>query len=356
MRALRYHGRRDFRLEDIDEPSPGIREVKVRVEYCGICGSDLHEYLAGLNAVPVGRPHPQTGKMAPIVGGHEFSGVVCELGSGVVGFGVGDRVAVRPTLPCYRCKYCREGRLSQCAQLATIGISADGAFADFVVVRQDCLHKMPDGMTFETATYAEPLACGIHAVKRSGMRPGAIVAVIGAGTVGLMALQAALACGAAAVYVFDTVPSRCARALKAGATAVFDPREGDPGKKIASVTQNQRADIAFECAGVPAALTLAESVTGRGATILAMGLITESFSFSLLNLLLREKSIVTCMGYDNSDYEAALALLASGRVKGDPLLTTAKIGLSDILTGGFEALIGPDRLEHCKILVSPEAG
>lgn len=353
MKALRYYGRRDFRLEEVPEPLPGVGEVKVQVKCCGICGTDVHEYVEGLISVPTQRPHPQTGKVAPITGGHEFTGLVTELGGGMPGVSIGARVAVRPTLPCYQCRYCREGRLSQCSKLGTLGLSADGAFAEYVIVRQDCLVPLPDTVSFESGTYAEPLACALHAVKRSQLRPGAIVAVVGAGPIGLITLQAAQSCGAAAVYVFEPLEQRRRLAADAGATEVFDPIAGDAAKAFASLTNNMRADVVFECAGTPAAINLAESLAGRGAVLVVMGFSGDSAALPLFNLYMREKSVVCSVGYDNNDYQTAVAFLARGRVKTDALLTSSRIPLGDILAGGFEELIGPRRFDHNKILVTP---
>lgn len=354
MKALRYYNQKDFRLEDIPEPVPGFGEVKVHVKCCGICGTDLHEYVSGLVSIPTVKPHPQTGKVAPIVGGHEFSGVVSALGAGVLGIEVGDRVAVRPTLPCYQCNYCRTGQHSQCSKLAAIGISADGAFSEYVIARQDCVVQLPGWVSFEEATYAEPLACGVHAVKRSAMKPGARVAVIGAGTIGLMTLQAALVCGAGAVYVFDPNPRRRDLAKAVGATAVFDPAAGDPGKELARLTENRRADVVIECAGIPAALPLANTLAGRGAVILSMGMQGGGVTLDVRDMFMREKSLVFSIGYNNDDYLAAVSFISNGRIKTDELLTTGRIPLADVLTSGFESLLGPQRLEHCKILVCPD--
>jgi (R,R)-butanediol dehydrogenase/meso-butanediol dehydrogenase/diacetyl reductase len=352
MKALRYHARRDFRLEEV-EPAPlGDNDVRVRVEVCGICGSDVHEYVAGFHGVPTGKPHPRTGRMAPLTGGHEFAGVVAEVGPQVRGFALRDRVAVRPTMPCYECSSCRRGRYSQCLTLATIGVSADGAFAESVVVRHDCLHAMPDHLGFEAASYAEPLACGLHAIARCGLEPGASVAVVGAGPIGLMVVQAALNCGASAVVVLEPSAARRERALGVGATAVVDAADAGAAKQVAALTRGQRADVTFECSGVADGLLLADAATGRGGVIVGMGLLNEQVAFPFLNAFLREKRIVGSMGYDNADYATALDFIASGRVR-TAELTTARIRLDEVMDRGFAELTGPQRHQHCKILVSP---
>lgn len=355
MKALRYHGRRDFRLEDIPEPTPGPGQVKIKVSYCGICGSDMHEYLSGLSSVPTTRPHPRTGKTAPLTGGHEFSGVVNELGEGVREAAVGARVTVRPTMPCYECSYCAQGRYVQCDKLATIGLAEDGGFAEYVVVPEDCLVPLPANVSDQAGSFVEPAACGVHAVQRSGMRPGDTVVVLGVGCIGIMALQAAIAMGAGKAYVFETVPQRRELALRLGATDAFDPRDVDAGRTIAQLTDKRRADIAFECAGVPATMLLADEVTGRGSTIVAVGAMLQPCEFPFINLFMREKSIVASQGYLNDEFEMAARLIAEGKVQTEPL-TTGVIPLDDIVEHGFEELAGENRDGHCKILVAAGGG
>lgn len=353
MLALRVYGKGQFRVEDTPEPQPGPGEVKLEVRFCGICGTEVHDYVQGPRLLPVGRPHPQTGRTAPITYGHEFSAEVVELGEGVTGIDVGDRVVVRPTMPCYRCRYCREGRTIQCLQLATIGGAADGGYARFVVVRADCILPLPASVSWETGAYVEPFACAVRAVRRSRMEPGAVVAIIGAGPIGLLTLQMALICGAREAHVFETARTRRDIALQLGATTVHDPRDGNPGQIIGTLTGGQRADVAFECAGSEAALQLADQVSGRGATIVQVGVQDKPITFDFFNLFFREKSIVTSQGYSTAEFEIAVGLLGAGRLKPHPVMTSAIIRLDQVISDGLEVLVGPERERHCKILVTP---
>lgn len=353
MKALRYYGREDMRLEDIPEPETGSDEVKIKVKWCGVCGSDVHEYRSGPILLPVKKPHPLTGRQAPITGGHEFSGDVVEIGSSVTNFEVGDRVTVRPTIPCYKCYYCKQGRHIQCSTLGTIGLAADGAFAEFVVVPSDNVYKLPVGATYEMGAFAEILACGVHAVKRSRMEPGATVAVIGAGPIGLLTMQSAIARGAGQVIVFETLQRRSQLAKDLGATEVINPSEVNPGKAIAALTDRRRADIVFECAGPSEAMLLAANVCGRGGTVVEVGLMTDACTFPFQSLFMREQTIVASQGYVD-EFPAAISFLATGKVKCDPMMISAKIKLDDIMEKGIKELMGERRSEHCKILVSPE--
>jgi len=354
MKALRWHGQKDVRLEEVPEPSPGEGEVKVKVKWCGLCGSDIHEYEAGPLLVPTKRPHPMTGKLAPVTLGHEFSGEVVELGAGVSGIDVGQRVVVRPTMPCYNCYWCKRGRHIQCATLATMGYAIDGGFASYVVARSDTIYTIPDELDYDVAAVCEPLAVCIHGCKRGGLMPGDSVAVIGAGPLGLLTIQVARTIGASKVFVVEPIASRREAALEVGASEAFDPGEVDVdvGKEIAKRTDGLRVDIAIECAGPPVAMMTALRVSGRGGKIVELGQMLEPCEFPFQTLWLHEKSIITSQGYVD-EFPAAIAFLADGRVNAKPLFT-AKIKLDDVIEKGIEELTGEQRLKHLKILVSPE--
>ena len=353
MKAFRYYGGNKMIIENVPEPTPSAGDVKIKIKWCGICGSDVHEYNAGPFMVPVAAPHPLTKKIAPIIGGHEFSGDVTEVGPNVKGIAVGDRVCVRPTIPCYQCDACKKGKHIQCNFLATIGGAADGGFAEYVVAPADNVFKLPPEATYEMGAFAEPLACGIHAVRRSGMQVGANVVVIGGGPIGLLTMQAAIACGAGQAIMIEMLPQRMELANKLGASLVINPTEGDAGKAVSKMTGGKRADVVFECAGSPKAMTSATMICAKGGTIVEVGLMTESCNFSFFNLFAREQTVTTSQGYLGDEYLAAMSYLASGRVKCDEMIS-ARIKLDDIMEKGILELIGDKRYDHCKILVSPE--
>jgi (R,R)-butanediol dehydrogenase/meso-butanediol dehydrogenase/diacetyl reductase len=351
MKALRWHAVRDVRLDEVSEPSPRDGEVKVKVKWCGICGGDINAYDVGSPIIPTQRPHPRTGKTAPVILGHEFSGEVVEAASGAGGFRPGERVVVRPTLVCYQCHWCRRGQFVQCASLATIGLAADGAFAPYVVAPADCVYRIPDQLSDEIAAFCEPVAVAVHAVKRARIAPGDTVAVIGAGPIGLLVLQAARACGAGKVFVVEPMANRRELARELGATEVLDPREGDAGKAIGKLTDNRRVDVSFECAGPPAAMVTAAKVCQRGGTIVAVGVWETPYEFPFAELWMREQTIVTSQGYAD-EFPVARDLLADGRIRVQPMIT-ARIRLDDI-GKAFQDLTGGRRDEFIKILVSPE--
>lgn len=352
MKALKWYGQKDIRIEEVPEPSLSPGWVKIKVKWCSICGTDIHEYEAGPLLIPAKRPHPMTGKTAPIILGHECSGDVVEVGSDVTGFNVGDRVTVRPTMPCYNCYFCRRGQHIQCTTLGTLGAAADGAFATYLVARSDSIYRIPDELDYESAAFCEPLACCIHGCKRGGVKPGDNVAIIGAGPIGLLTLQVTRNAGASKVFVIEPLANRRKVALELGATEAFDPTEVNAGKEIAKATDGIRADIAFECAGPPEAMLTALAVSARGGKIVEIGQMVEPCEFPFSMLWFQEKTIITSQGYVD-EFPASIAFLADGRVNAEPLIT-AKIRLDDIIEKGFKELAGEQRLKYLKILVSPE--
>ena len=173
MKAARWHGVKDIRVEDVAEPSPGAGEVKVKVAWAGICGSDLHEYLAGPIFVPVAQDHPLSHDKAPITMGHEYCGTVTQLGEGVIGLEVGDRVAIEPIFACGTCSACLEGKYNLCDSLGFVGLSGGhGGFAAYSVVPARMVHRMPEALSMEQGALVEPAAVALHAVRLSKIKAG----------------------------------------------------------------------------------------------------------------------------------------------------------------------------------------
>jgi (R,R)-butanediol dehydrogenase/meso-butanediol dehydrogenase/diacetyl reductase len=349
MQALRWHAPRDVRIETVPPPAAKAGEVVVAVAACGLCGSDLHEYLHGPVYIPR-RPHPLTGLMPPVTLGHEFSGRVVELGPQVTGLRVGDRVAVNPCLVCGECRWCRSGRQNHCAKLATIGLSCDGALAPLVAAPEYGCHVLPPGVSDEQGAIVEPLAVAAHACRRVRLAAGERVAVIGAGPIGLLVLQVARARGAAWVAVVEPRQDRRALARSLGADAVLDPGAGDPASAIAGLTDGARADVTFECVGSVAAFTAAFRAAGKGGRVALVGLVPETVPANALLIVAHEKEIIGSSAYVD-EFTDAIEMLARGQVRVDSLVT-ARVPLERGLADGIEALLRPD-LGHVKILVSP---
>ena len=228
MRAARYHGREDLRLEDVPEPSPGAGDVKLRVLYAGICGTDIHEVYDGPVFVPVERPHPLTGVQAPVILGHELCGEVVEVGAGVTTVAPGDLVAVEPLQPCGRCAYCTSGAYNLCPTRAAHGLArAGGGFAEFTVVEERMAHGLPPGLSAIQGALVEPMSVGVHAVKLTHARPGSWVAVHGLGPIGLGVLLALRARGVETI-ASDPSARRRSAVEAVGFRHVLDPRQAMP--------------------------------------------------------------------------------------------------------------------------------
>src|SRR5437773_9286034 len=228
MRALRFHSARDLRIDDVPEPpAAAAGEVVVRVATCGICGTDLHEYMAGPIVTPV-EPHPLTGAQNPQILGHEFAGDVVATGPGVTSVVEGDRVAIMPLAYCGRCAYCRRGLQHPCATMACVGLShAWGGMAELATVAEYQVVRLPDGVTYQQGALIEPTAVAAYGVERGGVTAGDRVLVTGAGPIGALAALCARAAGASTVYVSEPNPARRARADALGVAVVLDPTAVD---------------------------------------------------------------------------------------------------------------------------------
>ena len=350
MKAAVWHKKGDIRIEEISLPSPGPGQVKVRIKACGICGSDLHEFKEGPFIIP-SRPHPLTGRQGgPVILGHEFSAEVTETGEAVTRFSAGDRVVANPLIYCGGCHYCRRGQHIMCAKLGTVGFAADGAFAEYGVFYEYALLKLPDSVTDEMGAFVEPLAVAVHAVNRARMKIGDSVAIVGAGPIGLLVMQACLAAGAARVFVVEPMKARREIALQTGAAAVIDPAQTDPGKEIGALTEGLRADLAFDCVGNQSSFDTAVKVTGRRATICIVGLALKPIEVPFIRLWGHEKEITFSSGYEN-EFPAAIAYLADRRVKVDRLIS-GTIKLDHLVEKGIQTLIQEGE-KHVKILVYP---
>jgi (R,R)-butanediol dehydrogenase / meso-butanediol dehydrogenase / diacetyl reductase len=348
MPALRWHGRRDLRLEEVPRPRPRAGEVLVAVEWCGICGTDLHEYLEGPIFVATDE-HPLTGSRAPVTLGHEFAGQVVELGEGVRGLRVGDRVSSDGVWRCRDCWYCRTGDYHRCESIGFIGLASDGAFAPFVVVPEEAAYVLPDSVTNEQGALVEPIAVAVHAVRRSGMAVGDSVAVVGAGPIGLMTIAVARASGAGEIYVVEPSEARKARAFELGATVVLDPASGDAVAEVRRRTAGARGvDVSFECVGLQATLGTSIDVLRKGGTAAVVGVFEQPIQLDMNDVVLSERMVVGCLSHRN-DVPRAIALLADGRIDAE-LLITSRVDLADVIDEGFGELVrNKDR--HVKVLV-----
>lgn len=353
MKAALWYEKKDVRVEEIEEPKVVKGSVKIKVKWCGICGSDLHEYLGGPIFIPVGQPHPLSGTTAPVVLGHEFSGEIVELGEGVTKFNVGDRVIVEPIVACGKCPACMEGKYNLCSSLGFHGLcGSGGGLAEYTVFPEGFVHKIPDEMSYEDAALVEPMAVGLHSVRMANFNTGDTALVLGAGPIGLATIGCLKAAGARLIVVLQRKSIRQKYAKRAGADVVLDPNEVNIPEEIKKLTGGVGVDAAFETTGAKIGFdTGLESLKYEG-TMVITSIWEKDTNFNPNVLVFTEKKIVGTLAYRH-EFPATMALMKDGRIKTEGYITK-KIALDNIVEEGFGALTGPEKKKHVKILVTPD--
>ena len=350
MLALRWHGRRDLRLEDVELTLPlDPDRVEIEVASCGICGSDLGEYKQGPYSIK-NRVHSLTGQMPPVTLGHEFSGRIVALGSEVKGLEIGDRVAADACWRCETCPACQAGLYNLCPSGGSIGLASDGAFASHVRIPAYCVVPLPDGVSDDEGALLEPLAVAMHALDRGGARPGQTVIVLGFGPIGAASAVVGRACGLS-ILVSEPHPGRRARAEAQGfATHVPEGDARDITRELRSLTGGG-ADIVLDCTGVAEVFTMAPDMTGRGGVVVLVGIPKTPPVVDAGKLVLYERSIVATLGYVH-DLPRIARMIDAGVL--DPRgLITRKVSLTEA-PSVFEQLAS-DPGDEIKVLVEPVA-
>ncbi|MGG1662410.1 NAD(P)-dependent alcohol dehydrogenase [Brevibacillus sp. NRS-1366] len=301
-------------IRQIPVPQVSGTEVLVKVMAVGVCGSDVHYYAHGkIGNRMVQYPHIQ---------GHECAGIVVSVGERVKRFRVGDRVAIEPGTTCMSCRWCKEGRYNLCPEVQFLSTPpVKGAFVQYLKHREDFLFPLPDSLSFEQATLAEPLSVGIHAVRRGRIKPGDTVAVFGMGPVGLLTVMAAKAFGATTIIASDVEPLRLAAATKMGATHVVDITKQSVDDVIAGVTGGEGVDAILETSGNEKALQSAVPLIKRGGALVVIGFpAAEEVPLNITLMLQKEIDMYAVYRYTNT-YPQAIALLAEGAFPTSELLT-----------------------------------
>jgi (R,R)-butanediol dehydrogenase / meso-butanediol dehydrogenase / diacetyl reductase len=335
-------GQRRVELKDFPEPVPAPGKAVVQIACCGICGTDVHAYLSG-------EPYN------PAICGHEWCGTVSAVGSGVA-VREGDRVAIGIAAPCGRCGTCRRGDQAHCeaafAGLIGIGPMAapHGGFAPAIAIDAARLYPVHAALDDAQGAMLEPATIALHAVRRTPLRLGDSVVVLGAGPIGLLVLQCARAAGAGSVVLVEPEPSRRALGQSLGADLVIDPHTEDVAERINAHLGKTGADAVFECAGVPATIDTAVSLARRGGAVSLVGVPSGPSQIQGAAWLVREIRLVTSLGYLREEFALTQALVMDGRLNLTPL-HTATVGL-DKLGDAFETLsCSPAEV---KILVDPQ--
>ena len=302
MQAIVWHGPGRMTIEERSEPpDPGAGELIVRPEAVGICGSEVEGYLGHMgNRTP------------PLVMGHEFAGVVVAAGDGA-GAWDGARVAVNPLAGCGECRLCRAGHENLCPRRTLIGIHHPGAFADLVAAPAANVRALPDGVPARVGALVEPLANGVHAV-RLGLSgdPVARAVVLGAGTIGLMTLQAALLSGIEHVSVLEPQTQRRERALALGAHAAFGDRDEALGA-VRDSTDGLGADLVLDAVGAQATRAMALELLRPGALAVCVGLAADDTTLGFHGIVRGQLGLRGSYAYTMADFEQALEWLVGGR-------------------------------------------
>ncbi|KAK7550344.1 chaperonin 10-like protein [Phyllosticta citricarpa] len=351
MRAARYYGKGDIRIEQIPEDDTGPGQIKVAPAYVGICGTDLHEYLSGPNFAPQ-EPHPVTKDTVPITFGHEFSGVIKELGEGVTGFEVGQKVVVQPTIYCAACSACRNGIENTCSNGGFIGLSGGGGgLSDAVVVPAGAVLALPENVPLDIGALVEPLSVAWHAVEAAGaaLTTDSTVLVLGGGPIGLAVVQCLSARKTKKIIVSEVATQRQRFAKEFGAHHVLDPKTYDLVALSRQLSGGDGPDVIFDCAGVEASLNTACGAVAARGLIINVAIWARPVPFQPNLLVWKEAKYGAVLGYQRRDFEAVLAQLASGGIKPAAMIT-GRITMEDIVERGFRPLI-ENKEKEVKILV-----
>ncbi|PFH48777.1 hypothetical protein AMATHDRAFT_149132 [Amanita thiersii Skay4041] len=350
MRAARYYGPKDIRIEEIDKPVPKSEQVVVKVskDWGGwVCGTDLHAYLAETLKFPTAtEPDPITGETLPITMGHEFSGTIDELGPGEIPKNGGlDRGSScrEPIFSCMKetCRPCSTGSRNTCPFLSSYGIGGGGGgLAEFIAVEVGFVHKLPENVSLEVGACIEPLAVAWHTVERSKYTKGQTALILGAGPIGLFVLKVLRAIDPTSTIIVSE-PTRLRRdqALKHGASIVVDPTVSDTRKVVLEATRDG-VDVAFDAAGVQGAIDAAVfSVRTKGKVVnVAIWEAGHEGKVNLSYVAVREIEIIGVISYENN-HRDVIAALADGRIANVEDLITRKIALEEVVEKGFEVLL-----------------
>jgi threonine dehydrogenase-like Zn-dependent dehydrogenase len=346
MKVAVYKGVRNVVIEDRPKPVAGPGQAVVKVDYVGICGTDVHAYK-------------EAGMMEPpVILGHETVGTVAEVGEGVTSVKVGDRVAVGPPGNCGECFNCLNGRASICIHgfLRTTGITSftDGGYAEYLLAKNAAkmLIKIPENLSFEEAVLFDVIGTSFHGIRRSNFKLGDNVVVIGTGPIGLSAIMLLKLGGAGKLIVVVRSEAKAKIAKEYGADIVVDQTKvKDLAAEIRSLTDGKGADITFESAGAPESFNNALQITRAGGQVMLVGVSGQPYSFVSAGLVPHEINMDTSFVYDAAEVSMVFDFLANGKLPVAKKMVTDIIGMDDVVTKGLERLAGKN--DQIKILLAP---
>jgi len=343
MKALSLEQYKQFHYGDVPDPEFGDDEVLLRVQACGICGSDVH-----------GMDGSSGRRIPPIIMGHEASGVIEKVGAKVEDWKPGDRVTFDSTVFCGECPFCKGGQINLCDNRRVMGVSCSdyrqhGAYAEFVAIPARILFAVPDDLSFEEAAFVEPVSIALHAVSLIPIRGGETAVVVGAGMIGLLILQALKAAGCGKVFCVDLDPNKLEIAKELGADEIFIS-DTETAAKIIGVTDGG-ADIAMEVVGISPTLKLAIACLRKGGKLGAVGNLAAETEFPLQAVVTRELTIYGSCSC-NGEYADALKAISDGSIRVRPLMS-AVAPLSEGAAWFDRLYAGKENL--LKVILKPDA-
>ena len=329
MKALVLTEYNRFEVSEVPMPEVGAEEVLIRVRACGICGSDVH-----------GMDGSSGRRLPPIIMGHEASGQIERVGSGVTQWRIGDRVTFDSMISCGKCRFCRGGRINLCDNRRVLGVSCtefkrDGAFAEYVSVPQNILFRLPDGLSFEHAAMVEPLSVAVHAAERVPIRLNDTAVVVGTGMIGLLVVQTLKAAGCGRIIAVDVDPQRLELACRLGADEGLSAKQVDVVEEVLRLTGGRGADLAMEAVGMSATVKTAIASVRKGGSVALVGNLSAEVELPLQAAVTRELTLFGCCA-SSGEYPACLEMIARGAIDVGALIS-AKVPLHEA-SGWFRRL------------------
>ncbi|KAF2624624.1 L-iditol 2-dehydrogenase [Macroventuria anomochaeta] len=355
MKAAQYFGPHDIRVVDVPTPEPEEHEALVAIEWCGICGSDLHEYLHGpTSCPPPSRPHPATHSHIPVTMGHEFTGRIISAPASS-NLSSGTPVITDPRIFCRSCSRCKYGHTHGCTTLGFKGLSGTGGgFSETIAVDARMCHALPEDVDLSLAALIEPLAVAWHAIATAGLQDwgGKSVLVVGGGPVGVTVCIVLRAFGCGNIIVSEPTTVRAAQNEKV-ADVVLNPLHDSIGERCRSLTGGEGVDVVFDCAGSQKGFEAGmDAVRYRGLYMNIAAWFGSPMQIPFFPFLLKEVTIKCCLAYNDEEFKDVVEAFVAGRFKGLETMITSKIHIDDIVEKGFDESVA-NRDQHVKILVTP---
>lgn len=309
MIAAVYKGAENISVEDY--PLRGLKEneVLVEVDSCGLCGTDYHIFEGKAPA------------KAPVILGHEYSGIVVDKSPGLENISVGDSIVIDPNISCGHCKYCKKGLVHHCSNHIALGVTLDGGFAEYSIVPASQIYKLPNDFNLSIAAFSEPLSCCLRGIQQAEIEHGDSVVIIGGGSIGLMMIQLAKLSGASKVILVEPIELKRNAASKLGADLTLDPSENDLSKKLIDFT-NGGANVVIECVGKKETVEMSLDLVDKGGTVVIFGLAPANVTaeFDLQKMFRKEIKIHNSF-LNPFTFEAAVNLLVSGKIDVSDLIS-----------------------------------